>query len=297
MYIINGLKLAQQFKSELKEKVKTLQSPPNFVIIYAGYNDASQIYVDKKIQTAKEIGVNSELIRLKETTTEELIALIKRLNEDNAVDGYILQLPLPKNVDTREVLVHVDPKKDIDGLSPISLGLLYHKQPAFVSATALAVVEVIKYAARYADNQYTENEVPMADEDLLEGFLKSKNILIISHSILVGKPLNGILLNYGGTVTVAHQYTDKGFLATLIKNSDIVISATGVPGIINSDMVRDGQLLIDVGINKSALGISGDIDIKGMEGKNLWVTPVPDGVGPLTVIMLLKNVVQAAQKV
>jgi len=206
-----------------------------------------------------------------------------------------LQLPLPSNIDTYKVLENISPKKDVDGLNPISIGKLYHNQKDhLISATALAVLECLKYVAKYQDdNQYSVDEITQEADELLAEFLNEKNILLINHSILVGKPLTALLLQYKCTVTIAHKFTKPDRLGKLINDSDIIISATGQSGLINKDMVHDGQVLIDVGINKSAQKIGGDVDAKGMENLDIWLTPVPDGVGPVTVAMLLNNTVKA----
>lgn len=296
MNLVPGEKIARKIKEQLKAQIQRKNLSPKLVIIYAGENEASRIYVEKKLDWAKEIKMEAELIRLPVTSTDELIKIVERLNHDKEVDGYIIQLPLPKEVSTSRVLSAISAHKDVDGLSPLSLGRLYHGQTGqFISATALAVLECFKYIAKFKnDKQYTAEEISQDEDKLLTKFLNGKNVLIINNSVLVGKPLTPICLKFGATVTVAHRSTPRNQLLNFIKNSDIIISATGQSGLITKDMVRERQVLIDVGINKSAQKIGGDIDITGMKDLDIWVTPVPDGVGPVTVAMLLSNTVKAA---
>jgi len=293
MKLVPGGKIAEKIKARLKQDIAANNLIKKLVIIYAGENEASQIYVDKKTLWAKEIGVETEVIRLLQTNTDELLEITDKLNSAKDVSGYIIQLPLPKGIDSKRVLANISTRKDVDGLSPMSLGNLYHDiQGGFTSATALAVVEVLKYIANYADDQkYTVDELTQEDDEILTNFLEGKKVLVINHSILVGKPLAALLLRYKATVTIAHKSTQPQDLEKLIGNSEIVVSATGQSGLINSTMVHDGQILVDVGINKSALKIGGDIDPEVMQGKDIWLTPVPNGVGPITVVKLLENVI------
>lgn len=276
MKLIDGLKIAEQQKKELAEKITSAagSGTPKLAIIYAGQNEASQIYVDKKIAWAKEVGISAEMIRLPETDTEELIDIIKKLNTDNTVSGIIVQLPLPKNTDRKKILEAITPEKDVDGLSPISLGRLFHAQKEMlVSATALAVMDCLQYSG-------------------IEDF-EGKNVLIINHSILVGKPLIAIMLNAKATVSIAHEHTPQEQLYKIIGENDIIISATGQSGLIKKEHLHNGQIVIDVGINKSAVGVGGDIDPTEMEDLDIWLSPVPNGVGPVTVIKLLENTYKA----
>jgi len=295
MAIIDGLKISEHILAGTKQGVSTLDQKPVLVIIYTGENEASQIYIDKKLEAAKLVGIETELVRLTDTTTEELIDITNVLNGREEVTGYIIQLPMQKGVDKNKVLANIDPQKDVDGLSPLSLGNLWHGNQCMISATALAVLECLKYAAKYEDGTYQAGEMKN-EEELMLRFLNGKNVLIINDTLLVGKPLSAIMLKNGATVTIANEYTPSRELQKFLGRSKIVITATGQPGLINSNMIHDGQVVIDVGISKTALGVGGDIDPKGLENMNIWYTPVPNGVGPITVAMLLKNTLDAYKK-
>ncbi|MBD3280796.1 bifunctional methylenetetrahydrofolate dehydrogenase/methenyltetrahydrofolate cyclohydrolase [Candidatus Dojkabacteria bacterium] len=290
--LIDGLKISEHLLSDIRQEVSKLSPKPMLAIVYTGQNAASEIYVNKKMEAAKSVGIETELIRLSDTDTKELLAVTKTLNGRDEITGYIAQLPLQKNIDKKTVLRSIAPEKDVDGLSPINLGRLWHGQKCLKSATALAVVECLKYVAKYADGKYEVNELEDG-EALLEDYLKGKSVLIINDSLLVGKPLGAIMLTNLATVTIANKHTNERNLKKFTSRADAIITATGQPGLITSDMVHNGQVLIDVGINKTALGVGGDIDPKGLESKNVWYTPVPNGVGPITVAMLLQNTLLA----
>ncbi|MBN1331407.1 bifunctional 5,10-methylenetetrahydrofolate dehydrogenase/5,10-methenyltetrahydrofolate cyclohydrolase [Candidatus Dojkabacteria bacterium] len=295
MKTIDGLKISEKVLSDVKQEVEELETKPVLAIIYTGENAASEIYVNKKIDAAKLVGIKTELIRLPDTTTEDLIQITDALNKRDEITGYIIQLPMLKGIDGEEILANIAPAKDVDGLSPESLGNLWHGNDCLVSATALAVLECLKYFTRYEDGEYSHEELERGDEFLSKS-LKGKNVLIINDTLLVGKPLSAIMLRNGATVTIANENTPARELQKFVGRSKIVITATGKHGLINSHMIHEGQILIDVGINKTALGIGGDIDPKGLENMNIWYTPVPNGVGPITVAMLLKNVLNAYKK-
>ncbi len=296
MNIINGEKIAESIKIKLKNLIEINKVTPKLAIIYTGYNVSSELYIEKKILWAKELGIETQFIHLPQTNDDEVLKIIHNLNKDKSIDGYILQFPLQKGLNSKKILFEIDPDKDVDGLSPISLGNLYHENPCFVSATALAVIECLKNASIYDDQKYSINELNKDDDELLTRYLLGKKVLIINHSLLVGKPLAAILLKYNTTLTIAHKYTDKSDLSKFVKNCDILITATGRPGIIKAEDIQDGQVLIDVGINKSAQGVHGDIDFSDMKNKNVLVTPVPGGVGPITVAKLLENTYKASIK-
>lgn len=297
MKIITGEQISEKIKQNLREQVQNLSLNPKLVIIYIGKNAASELYIEKKVRWAEEVGIDTEIIRYTDTSIEEVVKKLEELNKDKTVSGYIIQLPIPSNLNRQEILEHIDPKKDVDGLSPLSLGLLWQENTkGFTSATVLGILECIKFVAKYSDGEYTSDEIELEDDVLLEKFLSGKEVLIINHSIIVGKPLAAKLLQYKATITIAHKDTPVDSLNKMIRNSDIIVSATGIEGFIKSSQVTDGQILIDVGINKTAQGVGGDIDHKGLEDIDVWVSPVPGGVGPLTVAMLLKNTVKAAHR-
>lgn len=298
MKLVPGLKIAETIRQNIKEEIAARRLNLKMAIIYAGENSASDIYVEKKLAWSKEAGIETELIKLPETDEQELLAVIDRLNKERETTGYIVQLPLPSNINTTKILSAISPDKDIDGLNPLSMGRLFHSDPnTFISATALAVLQTLSYIAKYKDDgMYTAEEMTANEDNILNDFLKGKNILIINHSLLVGKPLSAIFLKYNATLTIAHKYTPQDRLNALLEENDIIISATGRPGIITKEQVHDGQIVIDVGINKSALKVNGDVDPAGMEDQDIWLTPVPNGVGPLTVAMLMKNLLKAGEK-
>lgn len=306
MKIVPGEQIAEKIKQDVKNRVAGRMSgpAPKLVIIYAGENPSSEIYVRKKVDWAEQVGIAVEVIRLPETSTEELLSITDRLNKDSETTGYIVQLPLPEGLDTKKILESIAVEKDIDGLNPLSLGMLFHgHKPGrnfHVSATALAVLECLSYISRYSDDgMYTEDEfndqADLIESKSLQKFLQGKNVLIINHSILVGKPLTAIFLNMKATVSIAHKFTQKDALQRLINESDIIVTATGQPGTLNFDMIHEGQIIIDVGINKSAEKIGGDVDVDGMKDMDIWLTPVPNGVGPITVSKLLSNLVSSSQ--
>ncbi len=293
MRIINGVRLAENIMGKLQDEISYSKLTPRLDIVFVGNDFASNVYVDKKVAQAKMVGIETRVHRYDTIAETRLTELINNLNEDQRVDGILIQLPIKAEVNTKRVLQHIDFFKDVDGLNPISLGYLWQFQDiGFAPATALAVLECLKFVAVYEDHEYNSTELkPSEVEKELKDFLKGKNITVINHSNIVGKPTAALLLKYGATVTIAHKDTKD--LQKLTKASEIIISGTGVPGIINKDMISENSTLIDIGINNTAKGIGGDVDYKGAEKKIDWLTPVPGGVGPLTIAMLLKNVVIA----
>jgi methylenetetrahydrofolate dehydrogenase (NADP+) / methenyltetrahydrofolate cyclohydrolase len=293
MKIVNGVKLAEDILKKLSERIKFNNLHPRLDIIFIGNNFASQVYVNKKIEQAKYIGIDTELHHYESLTQDKLVKLLNTLNKDKLVDGILIQLPIQGDIDTKFILQHIDFEKDVDGLNPISLGYLWQNQATgFVSATPLAVLECLKHIVIYSNSEYSSEELNQETiENELKRYLSGKKVLVINHSNIVGKPLAALLLKYNTTLTIAHKYTKN--LNDYVLNSDIVISGTGIPGLINKENIPEHSVLIDVGINDTAKGIGGDIDYTGAESKIDWITPVPGGVGPLTVAMLLSNVVKA----
>lgn len=293
MQIINGVRLAENILTKLQDEIAFNKLTPRLDIIFIGDDFASNVYVEKKVTQAKLVGIDTKVHKYENIAETKLTELINNLNEDPKVDGILIQLPIKADVNTKRILQHIDFYKDVDGLNPISLGYLWQFQDiGFAPATALAVIECIKFLAIYEDHKYNVVELQQSVvEEELRKFLKGKRIIIINHSNIVGKPTAALLLKYGATVTIAHKDTKD--LESMTKTSEIIISGTGVTGLINKDMISENSILIDIGINDTAKGIGGDVDYRGAENKINWLTPVPGGVGPLTIAMLLKNVVIA----
>ena len=246
-----------------------------------GNDGASLTYVGSKVRACEKVGFDSTLVSLEDSISEEeLLDKVYELNNDKKIDGYIVQLPLPKHIDTQKVLLAVDPKKDVDGFHPVNFGRMALNLPTFISATPNGIMELLK---RY--------EVPT----------EGKNTIVIGRSDIVGKPVSilmGLKTNPGNsTVTLAHSRTKN--IEDLIKQADIVISALGVPDFIKEHMIKEGATVIDVGITRveddseKGYKIVGDVDYENVSKKSSFITPVPGGVGPMTIAMLLKNTLQA----
>ncbi|MBO7741477.1 MAG: bifunctional methylenetetrahydrofolate dehydrogenase/methenyltetrahydrofolate cyclohydrolase FolD [Victivallales bacterium] len=285
--IIDGKKIAAEIRTELAEEIKRLKSEkgitPGLAVILVGEDPASQSYVKAKEKACEEIGVYSDDNRLPaETTQEELLALIAKKNADPAIHGILVQLPLPKHIDTDAVIAAIDPAKDVDGFSPISVGKLMLGQPTYISCTPHGVVQLLMRSG-----------VKIA----------GKEAVVVGRSNIVGKPLANLLLQkapYGNaTVTLAHTRTEN--LSEVTRRADILIAAAGRPNTITADMVKPGAVVIDVGVNRIAdpaaprgHRLVGDCDYAGVSEVASMITPVPGGVGPMTITMLLYNTVQSA---
>ena len=270
--LLNGFELAKQCRAELAEKIRGLGFQPKLVVIQIGDNPASTIYVRNKEKAAKEIGIDAEVIRHKEFSQKELLNLINQLNGDLAVDGILVQLPLPEGFNEKEILQAIDPAKDVDGFhvenaGKVSLGKF---DEAFVPCTPMGVVELLK-----------RNGIEIA----------GKHVVIVGRSNLVGKPEALLMLSEDATVTVCHSKTPD--LSAMTKQADILISAVGRKHTIHADMIKEGCVVVDVGINRTETGICGDVDFDECLGKASAMTPVPGGVGPMTIAMLLKNTMKA----
>ncbi len=273
--IIDGKKLSEKIQEQLKEKVKALPRRPKLAVILVGDNPASVIYVNHKKKVAEKIGVEANLYQLSPVMTQDaLIAFIQELNKNNTVDGILVQLPLPAPFEEETVLDAIDPNKDVDGLTKANLGNLFVGQEGLRPCTPLACMELIHTVC-----------------DKLSG----KNVVIVGRSRLVGKPLAQLLLNENCTVTQAHSKTQN--LPEVCRQADILIAATGRPGLITKNHVKKGAILIDVGITRLENNkITGDISFEEMIGHADAITPVPGGVGPMTVTMLLSNVITSFSK-
>ena len=287
MVILDGKKTSLDIKNEIAEEVKSIlnkgQRAPHLAAVIVGNDGASLTYVGSKVKACERVGFDSTLIKLDESISEdELLDKVNELNNDDKIDGYIVQLPLPKHIDSQKILLAVDPKKDVDGFHPTNFGRMALNLPTFISATPHGIMELLK---RY--NVSTEG----------------KNTIVIGRSDIVGKPISilmGLKTNPGNsTVTMAHSRTKN--IESLIVQADIIISALGVPNFIKSSMVKDGAIVIDVGITRvkdnseKGYKIVGDVDFENVSKKSSFITPVPGGVGPMTIAMLLKNTLLAYQ--
>jgi methylenetetrahydrofolate dehydrogenase (NADP+) / methenyltetrahydrofolate cyclohydrolase len=272
MILMSGAKLAAKLKTSLKKEVKKLKIVPKLVVILVGDDPASHRYVNLKMEVAKEIGIGFKLYKLsKNVGQKEIMELIQGLNKDKKVTGIIVQLPLPKKLNMQEILEKIDPKKDVDGLTSTNMGCLIVGLPGLYPATPEGITRLLEnYRIKVA----------------------GKEIVIIGKSNIVGQPLAHMLLNRDATVTVAHIKTK--YLSQITREADIIISAAGKPGLVTASKVKKGVVIVDVGATRvGGNRLKGDIDFKAVAAKASYITPVPGGVGPMTVIMLLSNVVKA----
>lgn len=277
MELINGKELAKIIRGELKQKVDELKLHnvnPKLAVIMVGSDKASEIYVRNKSRACEEIGIEfEEFLLAEETTQKELIDLIENLNVRDDIHGILLQSPIPDHLDIREAFDKIDYKKDVDGFNPINVGKLSIGEDSFISCTPYGVVKMLE-----------------AYNIEVEG----KRAVIIGRSNIVGKPLLQCLLNKNATVTVCHSKTRD--IENITKEADILIAALGKPKFVKDYMVKEGAVVIDVGINRNEEGkIVGDVDFDNVSKKASYITPVPGGVGPMTIAMLMSNVVKAAE--
>lgn len=276
--IIDGKGLAKKIRENLKKDVDELRKEgiiPKFAVILVGEDPASKIYVRNKNKACVEIGIEYEEHVLKQDTTmEELLRLIDKLNKDKSINGILLQSPLPQHLDINEALKQIDYKKDVDGFNPVNVGKLSLGQDCFVSCTPYGIIKMLE-----------EYKIP----------IEGKNAVIIGRSNIVGKPLIQCLLSKNATVTICHSKTQN--IEEITKNSDIIIAAMGKPKFLKGNMVKQGATVIDVGINRMENGkIVGDVDFEEVSKKTSYITPVPGGVGPMTIAMLMNNIVKATKE-
>ncbi len=270
--ILSGKEPSAALLSQLKERVASMEKKPHLAIVLVGSDPASEIYVRKKLEKAEAIGVKATLKKLDEKTPEdELLALVKELNADPEVHGFIVQSPLPKQIDEKKVIEAIDPKKDVDGWTSANMGRMFLGLDAFLPATPAGVMEILKFY----------------DIDM-----SGKNVTVIGRSNVVGKPLAFLLLQKNATVTICHSRTKN--LKEHTENADIVIAAVGKPGLVTADMVKEGSYIIDVGTTRVDGKLRGDVDFENVI-KKANCSPVPGGVGPMTVSILISNVVKAAE--
>ena len=278
MILLDGKALSEKIKEEVKVEVAQLveekQITPGLAVILVGNDAASATYVASKAKSCKNAGIYSVVHEMPESITQaELLETIARMNENPKLDGILVQLPLPKHIDTTVVLEAIDPLKDVDGFHPYNVGRMVSNLDAFLPATPFGVMR-------------------MFEEYGIE--LSGKNVVVIGSSDIVGKPMASLLINAKATVTVCNSRTKD--LASHTKAADIVVIAVGVPYLLKADMVKDGAIVIDVGINRLDTGkLVGDADFESFKEKCSHLTPVPGGVGPMTIGMLLKNTIKAAK--
>lgn len=265
--IINGTEIAKIIKDEIKKDIEKLQGKkPCLAVIIVGDDEASHIYVKNKNKACDYVGIKTDTYFLKDNISEnEILDLIEKLNNDINVNGILVQLPLPKHINEKNVLLKISPLKDVDGFHPYNIGMLSTNNAILKSCTPSGCIELLK---RYNVE------------------IKGKNALVIGRSNIVGKPISMMLLNEDATVTVAHTKTKN--LEYLTKQADIIIVAIGVANFLKSNMIKDGAVLIDVGMNRFEDKLCGDIDFSCIDKASL-ITPVPGGVGPMTITMLMKN--------
>lgn len=269
--IIDGVTASLELKKNIKKEIEKDGLTPSLAVILVGDNKASKIYVRNKKKACEMVGISFTEINLPETISEELIINeIRRLNEDDLVNGILVQLPLPSGFDEGKIINEISPLKDVDGLTYQNVGNLVLENECLVSCTPMGVMELLKMY-----------NVP----------LKGKDVCIVGRSNLVGKPLIQLLLQQDATVSICHSKSVN--IKDYTKRADVLIVAAGHPNLITKDMVKDGVVVIDVGINKENDSLCGDVDFKEVSKKASLITPVPGGVGPMTVASLLKNVVKA----
>lgn len=270
--LINGKQTAADIEEKLKQTIADFPSAPQLAIILVGNDEPSLIYVRNKQKAAAKIGLLSQLYHLDENISEtELLKIIQQLNEDDTVNGIIVQLPLPKHLNTNRIINAISPLKDVDGFHPYNTGLLQNNEkPYFIAATPLGIMKLIKTI------------VPE---------LTGKNVVLIGASLIVGRPLATLLLNQNCTVTITHAQTQN--IKELTSKADILVAACGVAKLVKADWIKENSILIDVGINRDNDKLCGDIDFDDVKNKALAITPVPGGVGPMTIAMLLSNTVDA----
>ena len=272
--LINGKEVAEKIKLQVKEEIKSLDKDVTLAVVIVGDNPASKVYVNNKKKACKLVGIQSLEYGLPENTSEdELLSLIDRLNNYNYVDGILIQLPLPRHINTDMIIKRINPEKDVDGFTAINTGKLWLGQYDIAPCTAIGVIELLDY--------YNID-------------IAGKHCVIVGRSNIVGKPVAALMLERNATVTVCHSKTQN--LYDITRTADILITAVGKPKFITRDMVKDGAVVIDVGINRDENGkLYGDVDFENVKDKTTAITPVPGGCGPMTVAMLVKNTLEAAK--
>ncbi len=287
MELLDGKKTAalvqETIAKEVQELVAKGNRPPHLVAILVGDNGASMTYVNNKVTACERVGFTSSVVKLpEEVTQEELLKEIEKLNEDKNIDGFIVQLPLPKHINEQEVLLAVNPDKDADGFHPTNFGRMALGLDAFIPATPYGILELL-----------TQYQIPT----------DGKHVVVIGRSDIVGRPISILLSQkpWNATVTLTHSRTQN--LAQLTQKADIIVAALGIPNFLKAEMVKEGAVIIDVGITrvadasaKKGFRIVGDVDFEQVKEKASYITPVPGGVGPMTIAMLMKNTLNAYKR-
>ena len=277
--IIDGKLISAQIREEIAEKVKEYNERtgklPGLAVVIVGENPASQVYVRNKKKACEQVGFNSWVYEMPESTTQdELNALIDKLNEDSAVHGILVQLPLPKHLDEEQVILRIKPEKDVDAFHPYNVGRITIGNPKFLPCTPAGIMELLH-----------RSNIEIA----------GKECVVIGRSNIVGKPMALLLLSENGTVTVCHSKTRD--LKEVCKRADILVVAIGKADFVTADMVKEGAVVIDVGMNRNVEGkLTGDVDFASVSEVASYITPVPGGVGPMTITMLLQNTLRAAEE-
>ena len=287
MQLLDGVKVSNDIKNEITAQVDLMkergEKVPHLAAVLVGNDGASLTYVGSKVKACERVGFESSLIKFPDTTTEEeLLQKIKELNENDDIDGYIVQLPLPKQIDSQKILLAISPSKDVDGFHPENFGKMAQEMQTFIPATPFGIMELLE---RYKVET------------------QGKHVVVIGRSHIVGRPMSILMGRKGypgnATVTLAHSHTQN--IEEITKQADIIITALGVPNYLKADMVKDGVTVIDVGItrvpadNEKGYKITGDVDFEMVSKKAAFITPVPGGVGPMTIAMLLKNTLLARE--
>lgn len=275
--LIDGKLLAQKTREKLKKEVEDLKAiniVPKLAVILVGNDPASKVYVRNKSKACQEVGIEYEEILLDENTTmDKLLSIIKKLNDRKDINGILLQSPIPKGLNIQEAFNLIDYRKDVDGFNPINIGKLLTGQDCFISCTPFGIMKMFE--------EYNIN-------------LTGKNAVVIGRSNIVGKPMAQCLLNKNATVTICHSKTKN--IGKITKNADIIVSAVGKINMVTKEMVKPGAVVIDVGMNRNEEGkLVGDVDFEDVSKVSSYITPVPGGVGPMTIAMLLNNVVKATK--
>ncbi len=275
--LIDGKALAAKVKEGLKAQVQEIAArrgfPPGIAVVRVGEDPASKVYVTSKKKTAEELGFGSWEHHLEDSISQEdLLELVGQLNADSKVDGILVQLPLPKHIDSNAVLLAIDPAKDVDGFHPVNTGMLFQGRPGLVACTPAGVMRMLEEIAFK----------PVG-----------KNAVVIGRSNIVGRPMAALLINASATVTVCHSKSD---VAAEVRRADLVVAAVGVKHLVKGEWVKPGAVVIDVGMNRGADGkLAGDVEFESAKERAGWITPVPGGVGPMTIAMLMSNTVAAAR--
>lgn len=272
--IIDGKAISAQIRKELAEEVSAMKEKPGLAVVIVGEDPASQVYVRNKKRACEELGMYSEVYALPENTSEsQLLELIDTLNSAPAIDGILVQLPLPKHINPDAVIANIRPDKDVDAFHPVNVGKIMIGKYDFLPCTPAGVMQLLERSG-----------IDIA----------GKNCVVIGRSNIVGKPQAMLMLHANATVTICHSRTEN--IAGICREADILVSAVGRAGFVTPDMVKEGAAVIDVGMNRDSEGkLVGDVDFAAVEPKAGWITPVPGGVGPMTITMLMKNTLSAAK--